>query len=289
MKRLLIFIFVIFVINSVKAQVEVQADYNGVGDCIFSAYNNSAVPIYLQINFADLENTYFSEPLPYIKKLAPGFNSLFTLPRDPDADVPRFNYDIKMFRSDPAAKVDLDFPYLIPFEPGKKVRVFDVKEIDGFWGKDDLDSWTATGFYASFGDAVYATRNGIVVEIVGVERKGDPKSWYHAWNNSITLLQPDGTLICYHNVTVPQGKLKVGDAVYSGQEIARVSKADCLEVLIFHDSLYSKDLLFVIPKFVIDGVTNGILNSSAEYYVLHPTEVRALEMSKKEQRRILGK
>lgn len=289
MKRLLIFFFSIFGMNGLNAQVEVQADYNAVGDCIFSAYNNSAVPVYLQINFADMENTYFSEPLPYVKKITPGFNSLFTLPRDPNADVPRFNYDIKMFRSDPVAKVDLDFPYLIPFALGKKVKVFDVKEIDGFWGKDGLDSWTATGFYASSGDAVYAARNGIVVEIAGPERKGDPKTWYHAWNNSITLLQPDGTLICYHNVSVPPGKLKIGDSVYSGQEIAQVSKAGNIIVLIFHDSLYSKNILFVIPKFVIDKSTRGILNSSTEYFVVHPKEVRALEMSKKEQRRMLGK
>ncbi|MCK3684900.1 M23 family metallopeptidase [Maribellus sp. YY47] len=289
MKRLLIFIFAVFVINNLKAQVEVQADYNAVGDCLFSAYNNSPVPVYLQINFADLENTYFSEPLPYVKKISTGFNSLFTLPRDPNAGVPRFNYDIKMFRSDPVARVDLDFPYLIPFELGKKVKVFDVKQIDGFWGKEGLDSWTATGFYASPGEIVCAARNGIIAEIAGAVKNGDPKSWYHTWNNSITLLQPDGTLICYHNVTVDQGKFKIGDPVYAGQEIARVTNADKVIVLIFHDSLYAKNLLFVIPKFVIDENTTGILNSSTEYFVVHPKEVRGREMNKKEQRRFLGK
>lgn len=290
MRRLLIFIAVLFSCHNLKAQVQVQADYNALGDCLFSAYNNATVPVYLQINFADLENTYFSEPLPYVKRLAPGFNNLFTLPRDPDADVPRFNYDIKTFRSDPMAQVDLDFPYLMPFAPGSKVTVFDVKEINGFWGKDGLDSWSATGFEAKPGDAVYAARTGIVVEIVGAERKGDPKSWYHAWNNSITLLQPDGTLICYRNVVASSEKLKVGDILYAGQEMGKVAGgADNIKLLIFHDSLHTRNLLFVIPQFVTDETGNGILNSSTTYTVAHPREIRALEMSKKEQRRILGK
>ncbi|MFV0592467.1 MAG: M23 family metallopeptidase [Draconibacterium sp.] len=290
MSRILIFIVILLFSGNIRAQVEVQADYNSIGDCLFSAYNNSGVPVYLQINFADLENTYFSEPLPYIKKLIPGFNNLFTLPRDPNADVPRFNYDIKMYRSDPMAKIDLDFPYLIPFEPGKRVKVFDVNEIDGFWGKNGLESWSATGFYANPGDKIFAARNGLVVEIAGVEKKGDPKTWYHAWNNALTLLQPDGTLICYHNISIQQGKLKIGDYVYAGQEIGRVtSGADNMKVLIFHDSMLSKTILFVIPQFLIDKTDISILNSSTEYVVVHPREIRALEMSKKEQRRFLGK
>ncbi|MFV0267780.1 MAG: hypothetical protein ACK5HT_11665 [Draconibacterium sp.] len=290
MRRLLIFIAVLLSYHNLKAQVQVQADYNALGDCLFSAYNNAAVPVYLQINFADLENTYFSEPLPYVKRLAPGFNNLFTLPRDPDADVPRFNYDIKMFRSDPMARVDLDFPYLIPFAPGSKVKVFDVKEINGFRGKDGLDSWSATGFWAKPGDEVYAARTGIVVEVVGAERKGDPKSWYHTWINSITLLQPDGTLICYRNVWASSEKLKAGETIYAGEKMGKVADgADHIKVLIFHDSLNSKNLLFVIPQFVTDANGKGILNSSTTYIVTHPRKIRALEMSKREQRRILGK
>ena len=127
MNKLFILIISVFLFGGVNAQlVEVRADYNSIGDCIFSAVNNAKTPMYLNIDFADLQNTTFNETLPFVKKLDPGFNSLFTLERYLDADVPRFNYQVKTFRSNPSSIVNLDFPYLIPFETGTKVKAKDL-------------------------------------------------------------------------------------------------------------------------------------------------------------------
>ncbi|WP_163325095.1 M23 family metallopeptidase [Draconibacterium mangrovi] len=275
---------------SMAQYVEVQANYNSVGDCIFTASNNAKVPMFLHINFADLENTTFNEPLPYIKKVEPGFNSLFTLQRDLDADIPRFNYDIETFRSNPTVDVDLDFPYLIPLKQGKSVLVFDVKSIDGFWGNETPDSWFATGIKAAPGDAVFASRNGIVAEVVGDSRTGDSHFWYHTWTKSITLLQPDGTLICYHGVQYNPEQLVVGQKIYAGQKIGELAnKNGELVVLIFHDSLFTKTLSFVIPQFVITN--NGdaeILNALKPYIVFHPDAIRGLEMTNREKRKNLN-
>lgn len=290
MSKLAFFLLFLFLITKIQAQlVEVQADYNGVGDCIFSAYNNSETPMFLNLNFADLENTSFPEPLPYVKMLEPGFNSLFTLERDLDADVPRFNYEIAAFKSNPVADVDLRFPYLLPFSPGTKVKVFDVRNIDGFWGNETFKSWAATGFFCRPGEPVFASRRGIVVEIVGDIRKGDPQTWYHTFTNAITVLQPDGTLICYKNVVDKSAKLKVNQIIYPGQQIGEIALgANEMLLLIFHQSLHTKDLRFIIPEFMVDEKKQAIVNSALEYMVVHPVEVRALEMSKKEKRKILG-
>ncbi|WP_347841033.1 M23 family metallopeptidase [uncultured Draconibacterium sp.] len=271
--------------------VEVQADYNGIGDCIFSANNNAEVPLFLHINFGDIENTTFNEPLPYVKRLAPGYNDLFTLQRDLDADVPRFHYEIKTYRSDPTADADLDFPYLLPFKPASEVAIFDVKSIDGFWGTEGIDSWSATGFKANKGTELFACRTGIVVEITKQERNGDSRLWYHTWNNSLTVLHNDGTLICYHNINTASAQLKVGQKVYSGQKIGRVtSQTGELFLLIYHDSLFTKQLSFVIPQFVISETgERAILNSSKTYSVYHPKNIKVLEMNKRERKKILGK
>lgn len=162
-----VLLFVLIFFRSEAQLVEVRADYNAVGDCIFSAHNNAKTPVFLNIDFADLQNTTFNETLPYIKKLTPGFNSLFLLSRDVNADIPRFNYQIKSYRSNPVANVNLDFPYLIPFAPGTKASVFDVDNIDGFRGSKELKSWMATGFEAKPGTLVYAVRQGEIVEITG--------------------------------------------------------------------------------------------------------------------------
>jgi hypothetical protein len=281
--------------------VEVQADYNSNRDCIFSAYNNAKVPMYLHLNFADLSNTSFTETLPYVKKLTPGFNSLFTLYSE-NGQVPRFQYDIKSFKSDPTAEVNLNFPFLIPFKPGTKVISKNVKSIAGFRGDQEPKSWLATGFSVNPGDEVYASRQGVIVEISGEEKEGEPMTWYNTWNNSITLLQPDGTLICYRNIQDKNNRLAINQKIQAGEFLGEVvPDATNLLLLIYHNTVSglisvtnqtkakSDDLKFIIPQFVVDENDTEILSTSKEYVVVHPDSVRGLEMSKKEKKKILGR
>ncbi len=285
----IIFIFTFILLSGfAKGQLaEVQARYNGVGDVDFVAYNNTSAPLFLNIDFADLENTTFNEPLPYIKLLQPGFNSLFTLHREPGAEAPRFNHQIKIFKSNPWSLADLDFPYLIPLAPGEVASVFNVASLKGFLGSEEPQSWNATGFLVEPGQPVFAARTGVVVEIVEASRKDDPQNWYHFWNNSITLLQPDGTLICYRNILPSNKKLKVGEKVFAGQHIGNVApSAKELIVVIFQHSLNSSDLRFIIPQFVSDNQT-GVLLTSLKYKVVHPNNIRGLEMTSREKRNYL--
>ncbi len=289
MNRIFFLVIAFFLFKTVPAQlVEVRYDYSSLGDCIFSANNNAPFPLFLHIDFADLQNTTFDEPLPYVKMLDPGFNSLFTLQRDLNAGVPRFNYHIKTYRSNPVSIVNLDFPYLIPFKPGSKVHAKEVKEIDGFWGTKELKSWMAFGFLAHPGDQVFSARNGIVVEVAGQMKGGDPQFWYNTWNNAITVLQPDGTLICYKNVVSKQ--VKVAQKIYAGQLLGKIAPYENeLKLLIYQNSLGSDDLRFIIPEFCVSENETEILNVEKEYTVFHPISIRGLEMTKKEKRKILGK
>ncbi len=289
MNKFIILFFLVFIFIEVPAQlVEVRADYNNVGDCIFSAINNAKTPIFLNIDFADLQNTTFNETLPYVKKLERGFNNLFTLERYLDADEPRFNYNIKTFRSDPASIINLDFPYLIPFEPGTKAKAKEVKSIEGFWGNKELKSWIAIGFNTKPGDKIYASRLGTIVEIAKqVKKEEESLTWYNTWTNSITLLQPDGTLICYRNVV--SKTLELNQKIYAGQLLGEIApSANILKMVIYQNSLASDDLRFIIPLFVVGENEFEIVNIAKEYIVIHPNTVRGLEMSKKEKRKILG-
>jgi murein DD-endopeptidase MepM/ murein hydrolase activator NlpD len=279
------FMFLIFAGN-LKAQLaEVQARYTNLGDVDFIAYNNTASPLFIHVEFADMENALFNEQLPYIKLLDPGFNTLFTLQRDPGAGVPRFNYQIKTFRSDPFAFPDLDFPYLIPFAPGEEARVFDVKSMEGFMGTKDLSSFNATGFVAKPRQQVFAARTGTVVEVAGNPRSGEPLHWYHTWSNAVTLLQPDGTLIVYRNVVDPDKKLKPGIRIAAGQPIGVVAPGTSeVIMIIFQHSLNSDALRFMIPQFVTGEKETGMVLSSQVYPVVHPSDIRGLELTKKEKR-----
>lgn len=288
MHKIPVFLILIFSFLEIKAQlVEVQYDYNNVGDYIFGAHNYAKTPLFLHLYFTNLENTSFKESMPYVKRVDPGFTSLFTLMRETEM-TPQFLFQIKTFRSNPIADVNLDFPYLVPFTPGTFVKPVDIKNVDGFWGEEVPKSWKATGFAASPGDQVYASRQGQIVEIVGQTRGGDAKTWYHTWNNSITLLQNDGTLITYKNVTDKNNKLELNQKIQAGEILGEVApNSSEIILMIYHSTLSSSDLQFIIPLFVTAPGKTEIVNSAQNIEVLHPVEIRGLEMTKKEIKKIL--
>lgn len=288
MHKIFVFLIICFSFFPASAQlVEVHYNYNNVGDCIFGAHNNAKTPLFINLFFTNLEYTAFKEPLPYVKKLEPGFTALFTLMREEER-APQFIFDIKTYRSNPLPDINLDFPYLIPFARGTKVKPVEVKSIAGFWGNDEPKSWKATGFAVNAGDAVFAARQGLIVEIAGSTRTGDANTWYHAWVNSITLLQADGTLITYKNVIDRENKLKINQKIQAGEILGEVAPGSSeIVLMIYHNTLKSTDLLFVIPLFVTAPGKTEIVNSALNIEVVHPKEVRALEMTKKEQKKYL--
>lgn len=280
----------IFSFLEIKAQlVEVQYDYNSAGDYIFGAHNYAKTPLFLHLFFTNIEYTSFKEPLPYVKRVEPGFTSLFTLLREMEM-APQFLFQIKTFRSNPVASVNLDFPYLVPFTPGTFVKPVDIGNIDGFWGNEVPKLWKATGFAAKPGEPVHAARQGQIVEIAGSNRESDPKTWYHTWTNAITLLQPDGTLIIYKNVINKDKKTELNQKIQAGEILGEVAPGSSeIVLMIYHNTLSSPDLQFVIPLFVtLPGITE-IVNSAQNIEVVHPAEIRGLEMTKKEQKSLLKK
>lgn len=288
--RQLILLFIIFLFpDCLHAQlVEVHANYNSSGDVDFTAHNNSPSPLFLNVDFADLENTTFDEELPYVKRLEPGFNTLFTLHRDFEADPPRFNYRIKYFRSDPMAEINLDFPYLFPFAPGTGIEVFNVKDIKGFQGYMEPKGWLATGFRIKPGSEVYAARTGLVVDVSGKSRAGEPRFWYHGWPYAVTLLHADGTLACYKNVSDITGQLAIGVKVYAGSKMGVVPPGNGeVLLLIYNHMLETGDPYFLLPQFVTAEGSKEIPVTSKSYVVAHPNEIRGWEMTGKEKRKIL--
>lgn len=289
MLKALIFAGFIFTVFAAKAQlVNVEYNYNNVGDCIIGAHNNTKTPLYLNLWFTTLENTSFREDLPYIKKLDSGYNQLFVLPRESEEGAPHFIFQTKTFRSNPVPAVDLDFPYLVPFAPGTEVKPVDVKNLDGFWGNGNTKGWKATGFAATPGMEVYAARQGQLVEIAGAGRTGDAQTWYNTWTNSITLLQPDGTLITYKNVIDRRQRFSLNQNIHAGEYLGEMAPdANEVVVVIYHYSLHTEGLQFIIPQFLTAPGKTEIVNSAQTIKVVHPNEVRGLEMTKKEQRQLL--
>ena len=102
-------------------------------------------------------------------------------------------------------------------------------------------------------------------------------------------MQPDGTLICYKNVIDPEGKLELNQKIYAGDVLGKIAPgATQLILLIYQNTLGSDDLVFIIPQFQTTKDKTELVNPAMDIKVVHPAEVRGLEMTKKERKKILG-
>jgi hypothetical protein len=83
-------------------------------------------------------------------------------------------------------------------------------------------------------------------------------------------------------------KLELNQIVHAGQVLGEVAPGSTeIVLMIYHNTLNSPDLQFIIPLFVTAPGKTEILNSALNIEVVHPNEVRGLEMTKKEQRNLL--
>lgn len=270
-------------IGPVEFRTAYMTDENST---IFSAYNKTKAPVYIHIHFDEVSRLSFHEEQPFVRRLEKGLNDLFTLEQSRERGIPRFPYSVTVYKSNPLADVDLAFPYLIPLRPGKEARVVDITSLKAFGTAKEPENYMVTGFDISAGDAVFAARTGVVVEIVGKKRTTKPARWYNTWTNCVTILQPNGTLICYKNCDAT--KLKIGQKIFAGQPIGEVvNETEPLIIVIYHDVLTEKFPRFIIPQFAISAGKVEVLNSSGAYTVIHPDEVKAMEMTRRERKKYI--
>ncbi len=102
------------------------------------------------------------------------------------------------------------------------------------------------------------------------------------------MLQPDGTLITYKNVVDRNQKLSVNQIIRAGEMLGEVAtNSSEIIIMVYYNTLNSPDLVFIIPQFVTEPGKTEIVNSAQNIEVVHPLQVRGLEMTKKEQKKFL--
>ncbi len=279
-------------INFIEAEkVQIRLSYNqNRNSTFFSAYNQAEYPVFVHINFKEVSRLSFFEEQPYVKKIPPGFTDLFVLEQSHERNLPRFPFEFKVYPSNPLADVNLDFPYLLPFCEGESAVPQEVDTSDQALSvipnKED-------GFFYAFravpGQEICAARKGVVVDIFS-RLKDEPKEGAAKGYSYITLLHEDGTLATYFNATSDNKPLKLNQTIYPGEVFSCLdSISDELIVAVYYNRLFSSDYIFLSPKFHLSNADSHSLKINTEYTVAHPKEIRELEMTKKEKKKLNGK
>jgi murein DD-endopeptidase MepM/ murein hydrolase activator NlpD len=107
--------------------------------------------------------------------------------------------------------------YRLPFTPGHSHKV-----IQGWDG--DLSHHENSRYCVDFampeGSTVVAARQGRVVSVVDNNRRGGPDPSFAKYANYIVVLHDDGTTGEYYHLQYGSAKVRVGDFVLAGSELA---------------------------------------------------------------------
>lgn len=274
-------------VNIIKTgPVDVRIEY-AYGNSIFSAHNNASYPVFLHVHFKEVSKLSFFEKQPYVKCLKAGFNELFVLEKSREHGLPKYDYTIRYYPSNPFAIVDLDFPYLLPFEAGTVAIPKKVLSLEGFITEYSLYGWSANGFNAQPKQIITACRTGTVIEIINENIK-DSILMSNVVKSRITLLHTDGTLASYIGV-VSNDEIELSERITAGNSVGQMeSDNNELIVLFYKNRPFSDELEFIFPKFQLsEGVVKPMVYEK-KYTVVHPVSTLGLELTKREKKKILG-
>jgi len=291
MALMLVSILSLFTIQLKAQDIEIKSDLDDKGEYSFKAINHSQRPYFVVMDFKGLVGTCSDTP-GSVHRVDSGEEQLCTV-KPNQGSTPFTSYSYRYFTSDPSAKIDQEYPYLIPVKNGTSTEVFHVTNISTVIGKKAPATWFCMGFDTNPGDTIYASRGGIVVENKTSIEEKNRDFWYSRDYNYVIILHDDGTVARYSQLENDQVFPKIGDRIIPSQPIGIVFPGNSQNrshfyFLVYHENLKTNEPDFALTKFCVSSVTPEILLPDNKYVAKHFPEVITKEMSRKRKKKYLG-
>jgi murein DD-endopeptidase MepM/ murein hydrolase activator NlpD len=217
MRSFLYILFCLFYSSNLFAQekpIEIHYEKSDMG-FVFYANNNEQVPYTVKINFQKMENlSSASGKHSFIRTIPANATNevVLELRKLKENSGTSFDFSFLYNIGDPSLKIDENFPYLLPYKHGKRVRVG-----QGNNGSGTHRGVNAIDFNLNIGDSIFAARSGLVIEVKEDSNKGgnDPK--FEPYGNFIKVYHNDGTIGSYVHLEQNGSLVNKGEKVEKGQ------------------------------------------------------------------------
>lgn len=168
------------------------------------------------IEFSELSNLSVNKKVPFKVVLKPNqFRQKFiTLSPKNTNRKNSYRYTFRTINGDCNKKHQTKYPYRLPFEKGKKVRI-----MQGFFGDFSHQKQHAIDFDVPIGTKILAARDGIVIETKDDSDSGGKTKEFANQGNFIRILHEDATTAVYFHLKKNGVVVKVGDKVEKSQLI----------------------------------------------------------------------
>lgn len=287
-------IFLLFQLLAITsfAQITIETERDENGNVQFFSKNPEIVPYSVILNFETLQNMTSTGGGSVLGVAMPGRIRLATLKPTLAGQGTNYSFTYSFAKGNVYGKNKMAPVYLIPVKEGVKVQAVLMTTIENRLGKDEVENpYRGVSFRFEEPTTIVAPRKGIVSEIKMQENPGGENLDYTSSENQIELYHEDGTFTRIMVLKSGSQKVKVGQVVFPGDELAesggenynsgRHVRMVCLKT----ERLGTEKLKYTnIPVKFSTPTGNREMSQSEELEVIFPEEIIILEMSKKEMK-----
>lgn len=226
MKSILTLLFFIIISLSYSAQdsddpFEVYNVRNEEdGSTIVYARNNYLCDESVYIEFNALKNMEADVKLPFEGVVPTGVKDfkLFTLSIKDPSKGSQLGYVTSFCHGNIYKERNDSYIYTIPYKEGESYPI--GQAYGGKFSHFMKGKTHAIDFTMDVGTLICAARNGIVIEVKEDSDRHGKTAKYRDFGNYVTVYHKDGTMADYFHIKKNGSKVKAGDKVLAGQEIA---------------------------------------------------------------------
>jgi murein DD-endopeptidase MepM/ murein hydrolase activator NlpD len=241
------------------------------GSTVVYATNNFLCEESVIIEFNTLKNMVADVELPFKAVIPAGAKEykLFTLTIKDKTKGSQLGYISKYCHGDIFNhKHDEDFIYKLPYKAGEKYSV--DQGYGGEFSHYIKGKTYAIDFAMDEGTIVCAAREGIVIEVKDNSNKHGKTMQFQDYGNFITIYHEDGTMANYFHLKKDGSKVKIGDKVTAGQEIAYSGNTGWSSGPHLHFQVYffnkNMDVETIPTKFLQENEKTILLEKNKEGY-----------------------
>lgn len=241
------------------------------GTTIVYAKNNFLCDESVYIEFTALKNMEADVKLPF-EGVVPADTKdfkLLTLTIKKPSQGSQLGYISSYCHGDIYGKHNDSYLYTIPYKEGER---YPIGQAYGGKKSHFMKGETyAIDFTMPEGSSVCAAREGIVIFVKDDSDKGGKTAKYKSFGNYVTIYHRDGTMADYFHLKKNGSKVKVGDEVLAGQEIALSGNTGITTGAHLHFQTYkfNEDMEYesIPTTFKLEDGKTGILKVSDKGYV----------------------
>lgn len=163
--------------------------------------------------------------------------------------------------------------------------------LEKFFGKEGEKRITGLGFSTTAGDTIFASRGGLVTEVVDNAASTSENTSFHATENYLEVFHKDGTFARYKLFQNGGIFVSPGEEVIPGQPLGIIGGENYKQGSHLRFSIYCPDRpdYSYVPDFCLSQEEVGKPEPRVMYKSWHPVAIVVREMSKKGKKKFLSK